>query len=90
MLAHEMSHIKHNDLWIMGLADTMSRFTYFMSMAGLILALFSFPMVLLGGSAGDPVAAASCCSISRPPPPGCCSSACPAHANMTPTSKARG
>jgi heat shock protein HtpX len=49
VLAHEISHIKHNDLWIMGLADTMSRFTYFMSMTGVLLALFSFPMVLLGG-----------------------------------------
>ncbi|HEY7647030.1 MAG TPA: M48 family metalloprotease, partial [Hyphomicrobiales bacterium] len=46
VLAHEISHIKHNDLWIMGLADTMSRFTYFMSMTGVLLALFSFPIVL--------------------------------------------
>jgi heat shock protein HtpX len=49
VLAHELAHVKHSDIWIMGLADTMSRFTYFMSMTGLVLFLLSFPVVLLGG-----------------------------------------
>jgi heat shock protein HtpX len=49
VLAHEISHIRHGDLWIMGLADTMSRFTYLMSMTGLVLFMFSLPIVLLGG-----------------------------------------
>jgi heat shock protein HtpX len=49
VLAHEMAHIRHNDLWIMSLADTMSRFTHFMSMLGLVLFIFSLPAALLGG-----------------------------------------
>jgi heat shock protein HtpX len=49
VLAHEMAHIRHNDLWIMSLADTMSRFTHFMSMLGVLLFIFSLPATLLGG-----------------------------------------
>ena len=49
VIAHETAHIRHNDLWIMSLADTMSRFTYFMSMMGVLLFLFSLPMALMGG-----------------------------------------
>lgn len=48
VLAHEMAHIRNNDLWIMNLADTMSRFTHFMSMMGGLLFLFSLPLVLMG------------------------------------------
>jgi heat shock protein HtpX len=49
VLAHEMAHIRHNDLWIMSLADTMSRFTHFMSMLGVLLFIFSLPATFLGG-----------------------------------------
>ena len=49
VIAHEMAHIRHNDLWIMSLADTMSRFTHFMSMLGVLLFIFSLPAALLGG-----------------------------------------
>lgn len=49
VLAHEIAHIQHNDLWIMSLADTMSRFTHFMSMLGVLLFIFSLPATLLGG-----------------------------------------
>ncbi len=49
VLAHETAHIRHKDLWIMNLADTMSRFTYFMSMMGVLLFLFSLPLALMGG-----------------------------------------
>ncbi|WP_088345904.1 MULTISPECIES: zinc metalloprotease HtpX [Rhodomicrobium] len=49
VLAHEIAHIRHNDLWIMNLADTMSRFTHFMSIAGVFLFLFSLPIALMGG-----------------------------------------
>ena len=49
VLAHEMAHIRHNDLWIMSLADTMSRFTHFMSMLGVLLFVFSLPATLLNG-----------------------------------------
>ena len=34
VLAHEIAHIRNNDLWTMSLADTMSRFTYFMALLG--------------------------------------------------------
>lgn len=49
VLAHEMAHIQHNDLWIMSLADTMSRFTHFMSMLGVLLFIFSLPATFFGG-----------------------------------------
>lgn len=49
VLAHEMGHIRHNDLWVMNLADTLSRFTHFMSMMGVLLALLNLPLVLIGG-----------------------------------------
>lgn len=49
VLAHEMAHIRNNDLWIMSLADTMSRFTHFMALTAIIIATISVPMALLGG-----------------------------------------
>jgi heat shock protein HtpX len=49
VLAHEMAHIRHNDLWVMNLADTLSRFTHVMSMFGVLLFLLNLPLVLMGG-----------------------------------------
>lgn len=49
VLAHEMAHIRNNDLWIMSLADTMSRFTHFMSLMAIIIATISVPIALFGG-----------------------------------------
>ncbi len=48
VLAHEISHVRNNDLWIMGLADAMSRFTQIMSYAGIFLALINLPSLLAG------------------------------------------
>lgn len=48
VLAHEVSHIAHNDLWIMGLADALSRATAMLSMFGQIVFLVSVPFLLLG------------------------------------------
>ncbi len=48
VLAHEISHIRHNDLWVMGLADLFSRMTSMMSFAGQILLLMNLPLMLLG------------------------------------------
>jgi heat shock protein HtpX len=48
VLGHEMAHVRNSDLWIMSLADTMSRFTHFMSMTGVLLFFFSLPASLLG------------------------------------------
>lgn len=49
VLAHELSHIRNNDLWIMTLADTISRLTVFMSYAGIALLIFGLPFLLVGG-----------------------------------------
>lgn len=49
VLAHELSHIRNNDLWIMSLADTISRLTVFMSYAGMALLVFGLPFWLIGG-----------------------------------------
>jgi heat shock protein HtpX len=48
ILAHEVSHIEHNDLWIMGLADFISRFTNVFSIMGVLFLILYFPAILLG------------------------------------------
>ena len=48
VLAHEISHIRNNDLWVMGLADIMSRFTQSMSYVAVFLAILNIPGSLLG------------------------------------------
>ena len=49
MLAHELSHIRNNDLWMMGLADAVSRLTRMLSWMGQLLLLINLPMLILGG-----------------------------------------
>jgi len=41
VLAHEMAHIRNNDLFVLGLADVITRVLQLMSYAGLGLALFN-------------------------------------------------
>lgn len=53
VLAHEVSHIRHGDIRILGLADVISRLTRVMSWVGMLLLVFSLPM-LVGGQAGVP------------------------------------
>lgn len=48
VLAHETSHIAHRDLWIMGLADVMSRVTALMSLVGQFILLVNLPLLLVG------------------------------------------
>lgn len=48
VFAHEISHVRNNDLWIMGLADIMSRLTQFMAYLAVILALLNLPLAILG------------------------------------------
>lgn len=48
VLAHELSHVRNNDLWLMALADTMSRLTSLMATMGIFLAVLSLPLLLLG------------------------------------------
>ncbi|MBR9883667.1 MAG: M48 family metalloprotease, partial [Oceanospirillales bacterium] len=48
VLAHEVSHIRHNDLWVMGLADLFSRLTSLLSFVGQALLVLNLPLLLLG------------------------------------------
>lgn len=48
VVAHELSHIRHNDLWVLGLADLFSRLTSVMALVGQILLLLNLPLLLLG------------------------------------------
>lgn len=50
VLAHEISHIRNNDLAVMTLADVMTRFTQMLSYLAIFLALFNLPAFLLGDS----------------------------------------
>ncbi|HEU0221095.1 MAG TPA: zinc metalloprotease HtpX, partial [Paracoccaceae bacterium] len=48
VLAHEVAHIANRDLWLMGLADMMSRLTALLSYAGQIVLLLNLPLLLTG------------------------------------------
>ncbi len=48
VLAHETSHIRNNDLWIMSIADIMSRFTQLMSYVGIFIIVVNLPLALIG------------------------------------------
>lgn len=50
VMAHEMSHVRHNDLWIMNLAENLTWFTRLFSLFGQWLLLFSLPFILIGGA----------------------------------------
>lgn len=46
VLAHEVSHIAHNDLRTMAFADLAHRFTLFLSLFGQVLLLLNLPLLL--------------------------------------------
>ncbi len=48
ILAHEISHIRHNDIWVMSLADVMTRMTRSMSFLGLLFLVLNLPFALAG------------------------------------------
>ncbi len=48
VLAHELSHIRNNDMNVMSLADIFSRVTSMLSTAGQILLLVNLPLMLSG------------------------------------------
>lgn len=48
VLAHELSHIRHNDTRVMGLADTVSRLTEMLSLLGQLLLIVGLPLWLMG------------------------------------------
>lgn len=51
VLAHEVSHIYANDIWVMGLADLFSRLTSLLSLFGQLLLLINLPLVLMSEAA---------------------------------------
>lgn len=48
VLAHEISHVRNDDLWVMGLADLFSRATNLLSLVGQFLLLLNLPLILFG------------------------------------------
>lgn len=49
VLAHEVAHIRHQDLWVMTLADVLSRLTNLLAITGLFLMLVYLPLFVLTG-----------------------------------------
>jgi len=49
VLAHEISHIAHNDIQVMGIADMLSRMTSLLSTVGQLLLFINLPILMLGG-----------------------------------------
>ena len=47
VLAHEVAHINHNDIWVMALADVMSRITNLMAITGMFLVVAYLPLFVL-------------------------------------------
>ncbi len=48
VLAHEVAHIAHDDLRVMGLADYISRLTHLLAMTGQLMIVVMLPLVLAG------------------------------------------
>jgi heat shock protein HtpX len=48
VLAHEISHIRHRDLWLLELASAASRLTSLFSTFGLVLVFLYLPLLLVG------------------------------------------
>ena len=46
VLAHELSHVRNDDTWVMGLADLVSRLTSSLSLAGMLLLILNLPLLL--------------------------------------------
>jgi len=48
VLAHEMSHIKNGDLYVMSVADVLTRLTLLMSYIAVFLIAINLPLVIMG------------------------------------------
>ena len=46
VLAHEVTHIRNNDMWVMGVADLFSRLTSFISTAGQFMFIFGIGLFM--------------------------------------------
>ena len=51
VLAHEVSHIAHRDLWLMALADMLARLTGLAALVGIFMLGLNLPLFLLGREA---------------------------------------
>jgi heat shock protein HtpX len=49
VLAHEITHVRNNDIWVMSLADILSRFTRSMSLFAIFLFFLSVPATIFTG-----------------------------------------
>jgi len=47
VIAHEISHVTNNDMWVMGLADSVTRLTRIMSFLGVMLLFLNLPLLLM-------------------------------------------
>jgi len=56
VMAHEVAHIRHNDVWVMSLADLISRLTSLLSHFGQLILLLSLPAIALGYAWLSPLA----------------------------------
>ncbi|TCS64054.1 zinc metalloprotease HtpX [Varunaivibrio sulfuroxidans] len=52
VLAHEVSHIRHGDLKILGLADLVTRMTRSLSFLGVLFLLLNIPLAVSGAAPG--------------------------------------
>jgi heat shock protein HtpX len=50
VLAHEISHIRNRDLWLMGIADLAGRLTRLMTLFGVVLLAINLPLWLSGAA----------------------------------------
>ncbi|MCP5161453.1 MAG: M48 family metalloprotease [Hahellaceae bacterium] len=48
VLAHELSHIRHGDIYIMALADTLGQLARNLSLIGQIMIIIGLPLMLIG------------------------------------------
>lgn len=48
VLAHEISHIRNGDLWVMMLADSIGRLTNLMTIGGGLLLVINLPLLIFG------------------------------------------
>ncbi len=49
VLAHEITHIRNNDVWVMNLADTLTRVTANLSFLGQIILFINLPLIFMTG-----------------------------------------
>ncbi len=47
VMAHEISHVRNNDIWIMNLAEAANRVTGLLSLTGQFLLLLNLPLILM-------------------------------------------